>query len=66
MGNLFDFMRIIFPLVFFILLWFVIRRVFKTISNNINNAEVHRNELLNVLEEIRDELKELNKNNSNK
>ncbi|KDN54737.1 hypothetical protein [Flavobacterium seoulense] len=59
-----DLKEIIFPLLFIAFLWFVIRRIFKAISNKINNAETHREDLLNVLEEIRDELKELNKNNS--
>lgn len=66
MENWFDTIGIVFPLVFFILLWLIIRRILKAISDRINNAEEHRNELLIVLEEIRDELKELNRNNSTK
>ena len=33
-------------------------------SDKINNSELYKEDMLNVLEEIRDELKELNKNNS--
>lgn len=47
-----------------VFLWYIIRRIFKTISDKINDAEIHRDDLLEVLEEIRDELKELNKKNS--
>jgi hypothetical protein len=45
-------------------LWFVIRRILKSISDKINNSELYKEDMLSVLEEIRDELKELNKNNS--
>jgi len=34
------------------------------ISDKINNADIHIGDLLEVLEEMRDELKELNKNKS--
>jgi flagellar biosynthesis/type III secretory pathway M-ring protein FliF/YscJ len=44
--------------------WFVIRKIFKSLSDRINNAELYKEDMLSVLEEIRDELKELNKNNS--
>jgi hypothetical protein len=36
----------------------------KSLSDRINNAELYKEDMLSVLEEIRDELKELNKNNS--
>ena len=55
---------IIFTVFVVVFLWYIIRRIFKAISDKINNSEIHRDELLEVLEEIRDELKELNKKNS--
>ncbi|MES2573863.1 MAG: hypothetical protein V4572_02875 [Bacteroidota bacterium] len=56
--------EIIIPVLVVLFLWYIIRRIFKAMSDKINNAEIHRDDLLGVLEEIRDELKELNKNNS--
>jgi len=46
-----------------IIFWFIIRGVLKSISAKMNNNELYKEDMLNVLEEIRDELKELNKNN---
>lgn len=46
--------------------WLIIRNVFKALSNKINDGELYKEDTLKVLEEIRDELKELNKNNSAK
>ena len=60
-----DLKEMIIPILVILFLWFLIRRIFQAISDKINNAEVHRDDLLNVLEEIRDELKDLNKKNSN-
>ena len=60
-----DLKDMIIPILVILFLWFLIRRIFQAISDKINNAEVHRDDLLNVLEEIRDELKDLNKKNSN-
>jgi F0F1-type ATP synthase membrane subunit b/b' len=64
MKDIEDLKEIIIPLLIIVFLWYLIRRIFKAISDKINNAEVHRDDLLQVLEEIRDELKDLNKNNS--
>lgn len=64
MKDIEDLKEIIIPLLIIVFLWYLIRRIFKSISDKINNAEVHRDDLLQVLEEIRDELKDLNKNNS--
>ncbi len=64
MESIEDLKEIIVPILVVLFLWFLIRRIFKAISDKINNAEVHRDELVSVLEEIRDELKDLNKNNS--
>jgi flagellar biosynthesis/type III secretory pathway M-ring protein FliF/YscJ len=47
-----------------ITIWFIIRKILKSLSDRINNAELYKEDMLSVLEEIRDELKELNKNNS--
>lgn len=55
---------IIVPILIVLFFWFVIRSLFKLVSDKINNAEVYKEELLSVLQEIRDELKDLNKNNS--
>ncbi|PXY46294.1 hypothetical protein [Flavobacterium hydrophilum] len=56
----------IFAILVFVVIWFVIRRILGSISDKINNSEVYKEDTLRVLEEIRDELKELNKNNSSK
>lgn len=50
----------------FFVFWLIIRNVFKALSNKINNAELYKEDTLKVLEEIRDELKELNRHNSAK
>jgi flagellar biosynthesis/type III secretory pathway M-ring protein FliF/YscJ len=47
-----------------VVFWFVVRKILKSLSDRINNAELYKEDMLSVLEEIRDELKELNKNNS--
>lgn len=65
MKNIEDLKEMIIPILVILLIWFIIRRVFQGISDKINNAEQHRDDLLNVLEEIRDELKDLNKKNLN-
>lgn len=59
-----DYKVFIVPVLILVFLWLIIRRIFKAISDKINNAEINRDSLLEVMEEIRDELKELNKNNS--
>ena len=50
----------------FVAFWFVIRKLLRSLSNRINNTELYKEDMLNVLEEIRDELKELNKKNSDR
>lgn len=59
-----DYVIIFIPILFLIAIWFIIRKIFKSVSNKINNAEDYREDTLKVLEEIRDELKELNRNSS--
>lgn len=59
--------EIILPFVWVIVviaIWFIIRKFLNSLSDRINNSELYKEDMLNVLEEIRDELKELNKNNS--
>ncbi|KUJ62782.1 hypothetical protein AR687_05130 [Flavobacteriaceae bacterium CRH] len=46
------------------IIWLVVRKILNSVSNKINNAELYKEDILNVLEEIRNELKELNRNNS--
>jgi large-conductance mechanosensitive channel len=49
-----------------IVIWFIIRTILKSSSNRIKNSDLYKDDMLNVLEEIRDELKELNKKNSDR
>ncbi|MCZ8229394.1 MULTISPECIES: hypothetical protein [Flavobacterium] len=57
-----------FPVVMWVLVllvfWYFVRKILVSLSDKINNSELYKEDILNVLEEIRDELKELNKNNS--
>ncbi|MFH6964814.1 hypothetical protein ACHRVK_19755 [Flavobacterium plurextorum] len=61
-----EFLPTIFVVLIFLVVWFVFRRILSSLSDKINNSEVYKEETLKVLEEIRDELKELNKKNSSK
>ncbi len=54
----------IFGVLVLLIIWFVIRKILASISDKINNSEVYKEDTLRVLEEIRDELKELNSKNS--
>ncbi|QKJ63597.1 hypothetical protein [Flavobacterium sp. M31R6] len=58
------------PIILWVLIiivsWFIIRKILKSLSDRINNSELYNADMLNVLEEIRDELKELNKKNSDR
>jgi len=64
MDKITAFLPTILAVLVFVVIWFVIRRILSSISDKINNSEVYKEDTLRVLEEIRDELKELNKNNS--
>lgn len=64
MEKITEFIPALFGALVFIAIWFIIRRILKSLSDRINNSELYKEDMLNVLEEIRDELKELNKNNS--
>lgn len=64
MDKLVEFLPTILGVLFLLIIWFIIRKALSSVSNKINNAELYREDVLNVLEEIRNELKELNKKNS--
>jgi len=59
-----EFVPTILGVLFLVVIWFVIRRILGSVSDKINNSETYKEDTLRVLEEIRDELKELNRNNS--
>ena len=64
MEKISDYLITIIPLIILVVVWLVIRKVLKNVSDKINNSDVYKEDTLRVLEEIRDELKELNKKNS--
>lgn len=49
-----------------LVVWFVVRKITNSLSDKINNAELYKEDVLSVLEEIREELKQLNRNNTPK
>ncbi|MFB9076411.1 hypothetical protein ACFFLS_24340 [Flavobacterium procerum] len=61
MEKFMEYLPTVFGVLFLLIIWFVIRRVLQTISDKINNSESYKEDTLRVLEEIRDELKELNR-----
>lgn len=66
MDNSIEYLPLILWGVVVFMFWFIIRRILQSISDKINNSELYKEDMLAVLEQIRDELKELNKNNSAK
>ncbi len=64
MDKVSEFLPTILGVLVLVVIWFVIRRVLGSISDKINNSDAYKEDTLRVLEEIRDELKELNRNNS--
>ncbi|MNF16563.1 hypothetical protein D3C87_621410 [compost metagenome] len=64
MDKAIEFLPTILAVLFLVIIWFVIRKIFASISDKINNSDTYKEETLRVLEEIRDELKEINRNNS--
>ncbi|UPZ15252.1 hypothetical protein [Flavobacterium humidisoli] len=64
MDNFNEYLPTILGVLFLVIIWFIIRRLFASISDKINNSETYKEDTVRVLEEIRDELKELNRNNS--
>jgi len=66
MGNISEIIPGLIAVAVLFVFWLIIRNVFKALSNKINNGELYKEDTLKVLEEIRDELKELNRHNSPK
>lgn len=66
MDKITGFLPTIFAILFFVVIWFVVRRILSSVSDKINNSEVYKEETLRVLEEIRDELKQLNQKHASK
>ncbi|MBF4472345.1 hypothetical protein [Flavobacterium sp. HJJ] len=66
MDKITEFLPTILGVLIFLIIWFVLRRILSSLSDKINNSEVYKEDVLNVLEEIRDELKKLNQNNISK
>ncbi|MFB3388265.1 hypothetical protein [Flavobacterium sp. LAR06] len=66
MDEIREFLLAIFAVLVFVVIGFVIRRILSSISDKINNSEVYKEDTLRVLEEIRDELKQLNKKDTSK
>ncbi|OUD35083.1 hypothetical protein [Flavobacterium sp. FPG59] len=64
MSIISEFLPLIFSILVIAGVFFTVFYILKSLSDKINNAELYREESLSVLEEIRDELKELNKKNS--
>ncbi|AWK06757.1 hypothetical protein HYN56_22000 [Flavobacterium crocinum] len=62
MEKIAEYLPSIFAVLIFAVIWFVIRRILGSVSDKINNSESYKEDTLRVLEEIRDELKELNRN----
>ena len=64
MEKITEFVPALFGVLIVITIWFFIRRILKSLSDKINNSELYKEDMVTVLEEIRDELRELNKNNN--
>ncbi|SFD17196.1 hypothetical protein [Flavobacterium phragmitis] len=62
MEKIAEYLPAFFGVLVLLVVWFVIRRILGSISDKINNSESYKEDTLRVLEEIRDELKELNRN----
>ena len=58
-----DFFPLVAMLLWLLLVVFVIYRIITWINRIIKNNDLYKDDMLTVLEEIREELKELNKNN---
>ena len=66
MDTIKEIIQPIIAIVIFVAFWFIFRKIFKSISDKINNSEVYKEDTLRVLEEIRDELKQLNQKDPSK
>ncbi|SCY61002.1 hypothetical protein [Flavobacterium anhuiense] len=62
MEKIAEYLPAVFSVLVLLIIWFVIRRILGAVSDKINNSENYKEDTLRVLEEIRDELKELNRN----
>lgn len=47
-----DYVITFIPILFLIAVWFIIRKILKSVSNKINNAEAYKEDTLKVLEEL--------------
>jgi len=57
-----EFLPTVFGVLVLLIIWFVIRRILGSVSDKIKPSESYKEDTLRALEEIRDELKELNRN----
>jgi len=62
MEKIAEYLPAVFSVLVLLIIWFVIRRILGAVRDKINNSENYKEDTLRVLEEIRDELKELNRN----
>ena len=62
MEKIIDFLPVVLWVLVLLVIWYFIRNVLIGLSDRINNSELYKEDMLTILEEIRDELKELNKN----
>lgn len=64
MEKIAEYLPALFGVLILVVVWSLIRKLMGSLSDKINNAEIHKEDTLRVLEEIRDELKQLNRKNS--
>ena len=64
MEKIAEYLPALFGVLRLVVVWSLIRKLMGSLSDKINNAEIHKEDTLRVLEEIRDELKQLNRKNS--
>ena len=64
MEKIAEYLPALFGVLILVVVWSLIRKLMGSLRDKINNAEIHKEDTLRVLEEIRDELKQLNRKNS--
>ena len=64
MEKIAEYLPALFCVLILVVVWSLIRKLMGSLSDKINNAEIHKEDTLKVLEEIKDELKQLNRKNS--
>jgi len=64
MEKIAEYLPALFGVLILVVVLSLIRKLMGSLSDKINNAEIHKEDTLRVLEEIRDELKQLNRKNS--